>query len=69
LIIYAGRDTTFQLTLISEEKSKAAVVVLPLVEPLLGKGHTVVGQHLKCTSTGYKPKIYENQLGWNAVPE
>jgi hypothetical protein len=50
----------FQLTLISEEKSKTAAVVLSLVEPLLGKGHIVVGQLQKCTGTGCKPKIYEN---------
>jgi hypothetical protein len=40
-IIYARRDTRFQSTLISEKKSRTAAVVLSLVEPLLGKGHTL----------------------------
>jgi hypothetical protein len=40
-IIYARRDTRFQSTLISEKKSKTAAVVFSLVEPLLGKGHTL----------------------------
>jgi hypothetical protein len=40
-IIYTGRDTRFQSTLISEEKSEMAPIVFSSVEPLLDKEHTL----------------------------
>jgi hypothetical protein len=40
-IIYTGRETEVQSTLILEEKSKTAAIVLSLVEQLLHKGYTL----------------------------
>jgi hypothetical protein len=41
LVVYTGRDTHFQSSLVTQEMNKTTAIVLHLVEPLLGKGHTV----------------------------
>jgi hypothetical protein len=46
-IIFTGRETEFQSTLISEEKSKTAAIVLSLVEPLLHKGYALWMDNIK----------------------
>jgi hypothetical protein len=43
VLYYTGRDTRFQSTLISEEKSKTAAAVSSHEELLFGKVHTVDG--------------------------
>jgi hypothetical protein len=39
--LFILEESRFQSTLLSEEKSKTAAIVLSLVEPLLGKEHTL----------------------------
>jgi len=40
-IIYTGKDTVFQVAFISNDKNKAAAIVLSLVEPVLKKNCTL----------------------------
>lgn len=41
LLVYTGKGTSFQSSLITSEMNKSAAIVLHLVEPLLGNGHTL----------------------------
>jgi hypothetical protein len=41
LVVYTGKDTNFQSSLVTNGMNKTTAIVLHLVEPLLEKGHTV----------------------------
>jgi hypothetical protein len=62
-LFYTGRETRFQSTLTSEEKSKTIAVVCSLVEPLHGKGNTLWMNNFY--SAPALAVIYENRLFWN----
>jgi hypothetical protein len=56
--------------LISEEKSKTAIVMLSLVEPLLGKGHTLwMDNFYNAPALAIKLKFMKTDCAWNSMPE